>query len=122
MTEDQTREILAIDETMLGELVELMGPEAFEGAFASFVTDLGESLRAVEAASAATDEAAIRRHAHRIKGILSQFGVPGGAAFAFSIETASGPALFERASRLATLVPSAIEEVRRMASMISSRG
>jgi HPt (histidine-containing phosphotransfer) domain-containing protein len=112
---------LAIDQAILAELVEIMGPETFGAAFASFVADLDASRRAMDVAAATGDLAAIRRNAHRIKGILSQFGVPGAAAFAHQVETAEETALRDLGERLCALLPGAIGEVRRVADMLVSR-
>lgn len=108
---------LATDESMLNELIELMGPEAFATAFASFAEDLGQSAAALRAAAAALDAPAVRRHAHRAKGILAQFGASGAAARAFAVETAPETHLFPAAEELAALIPHAVRRIGEQARM-----
>lgn len=93
--------MLSIDRSILAELLEIMGAEAFDTALASFDADLQTSRAALQSAAAGGDMAALRRTAHRIKGILSQFGAPGAAALAHEAEVAHERELPELATHSA---------------------
>lgn len=108
---------LATDESMLSELIDLMGREAFAAALASFAEDLGGAATALRAATAASDIAAVRRHAHRAKGILAQFGASGAAARASAVETAPDAHVFQAAEDLAALIPQAVRRIGEQARM-----
>ncbi|MFO0292952.1 MAG: Hpt domain-containing protein [Rhodospirillales bacterium] len=108
---DGTDPALAVDEDMLGELVELMGRDAFAAALSSFAADLGESADALRAATAASDASAVRRHAHRAKGILAQFGASGAAVLALDVETAPDDRVFQAAAAFAAAIPAAVRRI-----------
>lgn len=112
---------LETDEAILVELIDLMGPDLFADAFATFTADLDNSLAAMSAASAAQDAEAVRRQAHRIKGLLSQFGATGAAAIAQHVEVAPTGPIFAQARSLAGIVPGTIAEMRRISAMLLSR-
>lgn len=112
---------LETDEAILAELVDLMGPDIFADAFATFTADLDGSLGAMRAAIATQDADAIRRQAHRIKGLLSQFGATGAAAIAQQVETAVAGPIFTQAESLAAIMPATIAEMRRISAMLLSR-
>jgi HPt (histidine-containing phosphotransfer) domain-containing protein len=112
---------LETDEAILAELVDLMGPDIFADAFATFTADLDGSLGAMRAAIATQDADAIRRQAHRIKGLLSQFGATGAAAIAQQVETAVAGPIFAQAESLAAIMPATIAEMRRISAMLLSR-
>jgi HPt (histidine-containing phosphotransfer) domain-containing protein len=112
--------ILSIDRSILAELFEIMGPDAFGAALASFDADLETSRAALETAAAAGDMAALRRTAHRIKGILSQCGAPGAAALAHEAEVAQDRELPHLATRLGATLPAAMAEVRRAAAGLAA--
>lgn len=112
---------LETDEAILAELIDLMGPDIFADAFATFTADLDGSLGAMRAAIATQDADAIRRQAHRIKGLLSQFGATGAAAIAQQVETAVAGPIFAQAESLAAIMPATIAEMRRISAMLLSR-
>jgi HPt (histidine-containing phosphotransfer) domain-containing protein len=112
---------LETDEGILAELIDLMGPDIFADAFATFTMDIDGSVAAMRAAIAATDADAVRRQAHRIKGLLSQFGATGAAAIAQKVEIAPSGPIFAQAKALAAIIPATIGEMRRISAMVLSR-
>lgn len=120
-TDDAGGGNLETDEGILAELVDLMGPDIFADAFATFTADLDGSLDVMRSAIVAKDADAVRRQAHRIKGLLSQFGATGAAAIAQEVETAQAGPIFARADTLAAIVPATIVEMRRISAMLLSR-
>jgi len=112
--------MLSIDRSILAELLEIMGAEAFDTALASFDADLQTSRAALQSAAAGGDMAALRRTAHRIKGILSQFGAPGAAALAHEAEVAHERELPELAARLGANLPTVMAEVRKAAASLAA--
>lgn len=114
--------MLSIDRSILAELFEIMGAEAFDTALASFDADLAASRDVLQSAAAAGDIAALRRAAHRIKGILSQFGAPGAAALAHEAEVARAEDLPELAARLGANLPTVMSEVRKATASLAAGG
>ena len=71
---DETTRGDGFDEGMLRELADLIGPDGIAAALDTFDADLRQGVAGLEAALAARDAAALRRHAHRVRGLVMQFG------------------------------------------------
>ncbi|MFM8988445.1 MAG: Hpt domain-containing protein [Alphaproteobacteria bacterium] len=110
------------DEEMLRELAGLMGPDGIAAALDTFDADLRQGLSGLEAALAVRDGDALRRHAHRVKGLLMQFGAMAAGADAAAVESAHGDAAFESCPRLLASAPAAASRLRAMAARLASPG
>ena len=108
------------DEEMLRELAALMGPEGMAAALDTFDADLRQGIAGLEAALAARDAAALRRHAHRIRGLLMQFGALAAGAEAAAIEEAADDAALAAAPGLASRVPAAASHLRVLAARFAA--
>ncbi len=102
----------AIDAAALEELREAVGPESFKRLVGHFLRDAQESLAEVETARAAGDVTRVRKAAHRLTGLFSQFGAAGAAEATAAIELAIDGEVDGRATALAPLGQAVLEALR----------
>lgn len=110
------------DDEMLRELAALMGPEGIAAALDTFDADLGQGLSGLEAALAARDAGAVRRHAHRVRGLLMQFGASAAGAQAAAVEAAGDEDALARCAGLVAHAAAAAARVRVLALRFASPG
>lgn len=63
-----------LDQDYLKNIISLLGAEQFVPLKDQFIKDCEEGAAALTAAAAQGDEAQIKRQAHRLKGVLAQYG------------------------------------------------
>ena len=80
---------LIVSSAELVELAEALGTESFAAAVNHFARDMRGSVERLELALARQDRDETRKSAHRIKGLLLQFGVPGLARRVAALEAAA---------------------------------
>jgi PAS domain S-box-containing protein len=80
-----------IDDAVLADLRAALGEEAFRGLVAELVADAGRHLGGLKDRLEADDEAGLRREAHRLAGLLGQFGCSRAADLCGALETAPSP-------------------------------
>jgi len=120
--DDETEPSDGFDEDMLRELAELVGPDGMEAALDTFEADLKQGVAGLEAALAARDAAALRRHAHRVRGLLSQFGAVAAGARAAAIEVAPDNDAFAACPGLVACAPGIPARLRAMAARLAAPG
>ena len=110
------------DEGMLRELVDLIGPEGIAAALDTFDADLAQGVSGLEGALAARDAAALRRHAHRVRGLLMQFGALAVGAKAAAIEAAPDDVALAACPDLLARMPGVGARLRAMAARLAMPG
>ena len=104
--------VATIDAAALAKLRDAVGPESFKRLVGHFLRDAQESLDEVAAGHAAGDPARVRKAAHRLTGLFSQFGATAAAEATSLIEQAGDGDLATRVSALAPLGRAALAALR----------
>ncbi len=107
-----------VDEAALRQLSDDLGPEAMAAALAQFELDARTGLERLRSRPAAEDGEPMRRTAHRLKGLFTQFGAPAAAWHSAELEQAPDALQAQAAQRLIELGPGAIAEVRAVANQM----
>jgi HPt (histidine-containing phosphotransfer) domain-containing protein len=105
----------AVDEAALRQLAEDLGPDAMAATLAQFELDARAGFERLRASAAADDGEQVRKTAHRLKGLFSQFGASAAARHAAELEQATGGLQAQAAQRLIEFGPDAIAAVRTAA-------
>jgi HPt (histidine-containing phosphotransfer) domain-containing protein len=92
--------------------VDSLGGDQIGGAIDAFGRDVDAASAQLQAAHALGDAHAIRRHAHRLKGLFAQFGAREAAGFASAVESDESDAVCRSAAALLELAPGAVAAVR----------
>ena len=119
---DETTRGDGFDEGMLRELADLIGPDGIAAALDTFDADLRQGVAGLEAALAARDAAALRRHAHRGRGLLMQFGAIAAGGRAAVIEAAPDDEAFAACPGLLAAMPGIAARLRATAARIAASG
>ncbi len=106
------RPTVTVDVTELKELFDALGPQGLVAAVNAFVQDINDTAAKLRTQAQAGDAIAVRRLAHRMKGLFSQFGAVGPARQAAQLEVDPSDDIGGAAARLLELVPVSIEEVQ----------
>ena len=101
-----------IDLATLQDLVDSLGGDQIGAAIDAFGRDVDAASAQLQAAHALGDAHAIRRHAHRLKGLFAQFGAREAAGFASAVESDESDAVCRSAAALLELAPGAVAAVR----------
>jgi signal transduction histidine kinase/DNA-binding NarL/FixJ family response regulator len=104
-----------LDRAALDELLEAVGPEAFGRLIDSFVRDATRALD--ELRDAGAQPARLRGAAHRLAGLLGQFGATDAADAAVAVERAGDDDVRARAEVLVSTAEAAILAVRAIPSV-----
>jgi HPt (histidine-containing phosphotransfer) domain-containing protein len=110
------------DEDMLRELADLIGPDRVAAALDNLDADLRQGVAGLEASLAARDVAALRRHAHRVRGLLMQFGAVSAGGRAEAIESAPDEEALAACPGLLAAMPGIAARLRAMAARIAASG
>lgn len=120
--DDETIRGDGFDGEMLGELADLIGQEGLAAALDTFDADLRQGIAGLEAAIAGRDAAALRRHAHRVRGLLMQFGAIAAGGRAATIEAAPDEEAFAACPGLLAAMPGVAARLRAMAARLAATG
>jgi HPt (histidine-containing phosphotransfer) domain-containing protein len=107
---------------MLRELADLIGPDRVAAALDNFDADLRQGVAGLEASLAARDVAALRRHAHRVRGLLMQFGAVSAGGRAEAIESAPDEEALAACPGLLAAMPGIAARLRATAARIAASG
>jgi HPt (histidine-containing phosphotransfer) domain-containing protein len=110
------------DDGMLRELADLIGPDGIAAALDTFDADLRQGVAGLESALAAQDAAALRRHAHRVRGLLMQFGAIAAGGRAAAIESAPDGEALAACPGLVAAMPGVAARLRAMAARLAAQG
>ena len=119
---DETTRDDEFDDGMLRELAELIGPDGMAAALDTFDADLRQGVAGLEAALGARDAAALRRQAHRVRGLLMQFGAIASGSRAAAIEAAPDDEAFAACPGLLAAMPGVGARLRAMAARLAAQG
>lgn len=119
---DETTRGDEFDDGMLRELADLIGPDGMAAALDTFDADLRQGVAGLEAALAARDAAALRRQAHRVRGLLMQFGAIAAGTRAATIEAAPDEEAFAACPGLLAAMPGVAARLRAMAARLAAPG
>ena len=115
-------DVLQVSHAELNDLALALGSEGFAAAIGHFETDLRSTVSRLEQALSRQDSVETRKAAHRIKGLLLQFGVPALASRLAQLEAASralsGAADYPSASELCAQCLAAIGAVATASAVI----
>ncbi|MBY0320008.1 MAG: response regulator [Reyranella sp.] len=100
-----------IDADAINELRQSVGEEAFIRLVGRFVQDARQSLLDVDSAVAAGDTGSLRKAAHRLAGLLGQFGAPTAAEAATAVEAATDEDIAHHTGELQRLARMAVESL-----------
>lgn len=100
------------DEAALRQLAEELGPDAMAATLAQFEFDARAGLERLRASAAEGDDEQVRKTAHRLKGLFSQFGASAASRHAAELEQAPGGLQAQAVQRLIEFGPDAIAAVR----------
>lgn len=109
--------VVKIDQVEFMEMAAALGPEGMHASVKAFVRDLNETAGRMKLQVMAGDGPAVRRLAHRMKGLLAQFGATELARVAERLEAGEPEATAGDAAQLLDCVPAAVEAVQRAARM-----
>lgn len=104
---------VTVDEIYLTELAEALGPENMAASVRAFARDLNETADIMRTHLAAGDASGVRRSAHRMKGLLMQFGVSELAQLAAKLEANESDEMRDASTRFCDCVPMVIKAVQR---------
>lgn len=104
---------VSVDEVHLKELAEALGPENMAASVRAFARDLNVTADKMRTQLAAGEASGVRHSAHRMKGLLSQFGANELAHLAANIEASESGEISGAAAQLLVYVPAAIEAVQQ---------
>jgi HPt (histidine-containing phosphotransfer) domain-containing protein len=104
---------VTIDEVFLAEMAEDLGPQDMAATVRAFARDLNETADKMRAQLRAGEASGVRRSAHRMKGLFSQFGASEPAHLAAKLEAHEADEMGATAARLLDCVPAIIEAVQR---------
>lgn len=71
-----------LDHAYVKNIIELLGADQFALLKDQFVLDCNRAVEALRAARAEGDEAQVKKQAHKLKGVLAQYGARQGEAIA----------------------------------------
>lgn len=104
---------VSVDEVHLTELAEALGPENMAASVRAFARDLNVTADKMRTQLAAGEASGVRHSAHRMKGLLSQFGASELAQLAAKLEANGSDEMRAASTRLLDCVPMAIKAVQR---------
>jgi len=104
---------VTIDEVFLTEMAEILGPQDMAATVRAFARDLSETAGKMRAQLREGDASGVRRSAHRMKGLLSQFGASESAHLAAKLEAHEADEMGANAARLLDCVPAVIQAVQK---------
>jgi HPt (histidine-containing phosphotransfer) domain-containing protein len=104
---------VTIDEVFLAEMGEALGPRDMAATVRAFASDLNETAGKMKTQLRAGDASSVRRSAHRMKGLFSQFGANELAHLAAKLEAHEDEEMGATAARLLDCVPAVIEAVQK---------
>ena len=113
MVEPKVELDLEDDSDMLGELFEICGPEVFQSLLDVAIRNLRSEKAALLEAHAADRTADLRKIAHKLAGILGQYGSHRAAEAATRIETAPDELVSNGIPLLGMMVDEAISHIER---------
>lgn len=103
---------VTIDEVHLKELAEAVGREGIAASVRAFARDLNVTADKMRTQLAAGDASGVRQSAHRMKGLLSQFGASELAQLAAKLEATAADDMCAASARLLNCVPMVIKAVQ----------
>ena len=104
---------VTIDEVFLAEMAEALGPQDMDVTVRAFAHDLNVTAGKMRTQLRAGDSSGVRRSAHRMKGLFSQFGAIEQAHLAAKLEAHEDEEMDATAARLLDCVPAIIEAVQK---------
>ena len=103
--------VAAVDDGLLEEFLEVVGPSEFAEAVSTFERDADAVVTRLASLLASKDDPGVKQAAHRLKGVFGQFGASDAAALAADVERARPLDRADLASRLLDAAPEAIAMV-----------
>jgi HPt (histidine-containing phosphotransfer) domain-containing protein len=104
---------VTIDEVFLADMAEDLGQQDMVATVKAFARDLNETAGKMRTQLRAGDSSGVRRSAHRMKGLFSQFGASEQARLAAKLEAHEAEEMGATAARLLDCVPAIIAAVQR---------
>jgi len=104
---------VTVDEVFLTEMAGALGPQDMAATVRAFARDLSETADKMRAQLRAGEASGVRRSAHRMKGLFSQFGASESAHLAAKLEAHEADEMGATAARLLDCVPAVIQAVQR---------
>jgi len=105
---------VTIDEVFLAEMAAALSPQDMAATVRTFARDLNETAVKMRTQLRAGEASGVRGSAHRMKGLLLQFGASEPAHLAAKLEAHEADEMGATAARLLDCVPAVIEAVQRV--------
>ena len=105
---------------MLAELREACGPDLFMSLLGVAVQSLGDDRAAMRGAYEASDFVAVRRFAHKLAGVLGQYGSLRAARTASAVETAEDAVLHQRLEALDAVVEEVLANLEKRQMLLAA--